>query len=207
MKTLITSIEAELVLDCLDFDILIISSDFKILFANKSFLKKIECNKDKVIGQYCYKISYHLNSQCKPPLDPCPIDTVIATGNPAVKVHTHLTKDNQKVLVSVTAAAIKEVGEDICYLHISLPSIPGVSNEDNINMALEKTLSVLDVVALYQRQMKEIKEKSEVLEKTKAVLESKVRDLEIFHKASVGRELKMVELKKKIEELEGKLQK
>lgn len=40
---------------------------------------------------------------------------------------------------------------------------------------------------------------------TKQILEKKIFDLEIFAKASVGRELKMIELKKKISGLEERL--
>jgi len=47
----------------------------------------------------------------------------------------------------------------------------------------------------------------EEIKKAKDELQSKLEDLEKFNKLSVGRELKMVELKKKIKELEGKLQK
>ena len=73
--------------------------------------------------------------------------------------------------------------------------------------ALNKTLDVLQVVNLYQRQMSEIKEEKYLLEKTKKDLESKIEELEKFNTLVVGRELKMIELKKKIEELENNLSK
>ena len=50
----------------------------------------------------------------------------------------------------------------------------------------------------------EKKKKSEELEKSKKELEEKVHDLEIFTRLTVGRELKMTELKEKIKEMEKK---
>jgi hypothetical protein len=45
------------------------------------------------------------------------------------------------------------------------------------------------------------------LEKTKKVMETKVAQLEQINKLMVGRELKMAEMKKEIEELKKKLDK
>jgi len=52
------------------------------------------------------------------------------------------------------------------------------------------------------RDISERKKTEEDLKKSKEDLELKVKDLETFNKASVGRELKMVELKNRIKELE-----
>jgi len=51
----------------------------------------------------------------------------------------------------------------------------------------------------------ERKKTEEELKKSKDILQSKLDEMEIFHKVSIGRELKMIELKEKIRELEEKL--
>ncbi|MBE3136902.1 MAG: HAMP domain-containing protein [Thermoplasmata archaeon] len=56
-----------------------------------------------------------------------------------------------------------------------------------------------------KRSQEDVRNYTKELEKSKKELESKINDLEQYKKLTVGRELKMVELKKKIEELEGKL--
>jgi PAS domain len=204
LKIQVTKIESEVVLDCLDFDIFIINKDFKILFANKFFLNRLLLKREEVVGQHCYKISHHLNAPCKPPKDPCPIEKVIKTGKPSIEVHTHLTKDNKKYLVNVTAALIAGDKQGAGFLHISLPVKEKVNRPTDMEDALNKTLDVLRVVNLYQQQMIEIKRKTKLLEKTKNDLEFKVGELERFSNLVIGRELKMVELKKKIKELESK---
>ena len=56
-----------------------------------------------------------------------------------------------------------------------------------------------------KRSQEDVRNYTKELEKSKKELESKINDFEQYKKLTVGRELKMVELKKKIEELEGKL--
>jgi hypothetical protein len=199
----IVKLESETVLDCLDFEIMIIDRDFKILFANKAFLRKLQMERDGVIGQFCHKITHHLDSPCKPPNDPCPIEKLISTKRPSIEVHTHLLKNNEKFQVSVIAAPIMEKNKEIGYLHIDIPMKDGKDVTGEMNQALEKTTDILRVISLYQEQMTEIRNKTEQLELTKHDLEKKVNDLEKFNNLIVGREMKMVELKKKITELEN----
>lgn len=52
---------------------------------------------------------------------------------------------------------------------------------------------------------KEVKKRTEELERAKNLAETKGRELEKFYRLTVGRELEMAELKKKIKELEEKL--
>lgn len=203
-KSYILKLESEKVLDCLDFDILVVNKGFKILFANKAFLDKIKMQRKAVIGKYCYKITHHLNKPCKPPHDPCPITKVIATSKPAVELHTHWDKDNKLFFVNVTAAKINIGQKEIGFLHIALPVKNKEFASENTKIALQKTTEILEVIVLYQQQMEEIKQKTKVLEQTKKQLETKIGDLEKFHELTVGRELRMIELKKEIEKLKTK---
>jgi hypothetical protein len=199
------NIEAALVLDCLDMDILIVSSDLKVIFANSSFLEKVKKKKEEVIGNYCYSVTHHRDSPCEPPNDPCPIKKVIETGQPSIEVHTHYNSENKNFLVNVIAAPLMIKKESIGFLHIAIPVKDEIKITDEINKALEKTQEVLIVVELYQEQVMELKEKTKKLNETKEQLESKLDDLVKFKSVVVGRELKMIELKERITELEKKL--
>ena len=74
--------------------------------------------------------------------------------------------------------------------------------------ALEESKKVLEIkVAARTRELRELAERREeiIRERTKEIQE-RVEELEKFHRLAVGRELKMIELKKEIEKLKKELE-
>jgi len=197
-------IEAELVLDCLDQEILAISKDFEILFANAMFLQKTGRSKEEVVGKFCYEMTHNRTSQCEPPKDPCPIAKLAQTNQIAIEVHTHLNKEGQEFFVNVVAAPITQKGSCVGYLHLAMPVKDKILQKSGMETALRRAQDILNVANLYQKQMTEIKENAEEIRKTKEQLEKKIAELEKFNIFTTDRELKMIELKKRIRELESK---
>jgi FtsZ-binding cell division protein ZapB len=202
----ITKLESEAVLNCLDFEIMILDKNFKIIFANDALLEKYNVKRGQVINNYCYKITHVRTAPCEAPHDPCPVQKVKETGKPDVEFHTHFSKkDNGEFYANVTAAPITNLKDEPLFLHIALPAESKKKKEESIKAAMKKTLDVLQVVQLYQMQIEELKEKTKALELTKKDLEQKIKQLEIFNKTTVGRELRMIELKKQIRDMEQKV--
>ena len=190
----VIKIEAEVVLDCLEWDILILNRNFKVLFANKAFLDKTGLKKCDAIDNFCYKITHHLNQPCQPPHDTCPMEEMFRTGKPAVETHTHFGKNNEQFLANTVTAPLEGFGSDI-FLHIGMRVKDGGIMEEEVKNALNKALYVLNVINVYQTQMQELKA-------TKGELEAKISELERFNNLVVDRETKMIELKDKIKRLE-----
>lgn len=99
--------------------IILISKDFKILWANKTFLDQLGCKMEDLSGKYCYAVTHNRQSPCQPPYDACPIAKVLETGMPIKEIHTHRGPKGE-FLSEVSAYPIKdEKGEISEFVHIA----------------------------------------------------------------------------------------
>lgn len=79
---------------------------------------------------------------------------------------------------------------------------------ENFNQMAEQLKKTRDQVDAYSRNLEnEVKARTKELESSKKKMEDKLYELEIYSKATTERELKMIELKRQIKELEDKLKK
>ena len=101
--------------------ILLISKDFRILWANKAALRLTGLSTEELVGNYCYKATHHREQPCEPPLDPCPAYKLLKTGYPSVEEHTHYDKDGNKLFVEVSAYPIRNASSEIVnFVHTSI---------------------------------------------------------------------------------------
>ncbi len=70
-------------------EISIVSKDFKILWANKTFLDQYGCKMGDVLGNYCYTVTHNRQTKCQPPHDICPIAQALKNGTPSKEIHLH----------------------------------------------------------------------------------------------------------------------
>jgi PAS domain S-box-containing protein len=135
----------EYILNSISDDILILSEDFKIVWANKAILKNTGCNLEDVIGNHCYKLTHDRSSPCVPPHDICPIMQVIQTGSPVAEVHTHVAANGDKRYVEVTAYPLKdESGRIVQFIHISKDITERKSSEEEIKRLYQMMRGILD---------------------------------------------------------------
>jgi len=100
--------------------ILLLSRDFKILWANHHALEETGHHLEEIVGNYCYKITHHLEEPCQAPHDICPLHELLATGQSSRAEHVHYDKDNNRIVVAVTAYPIRDAsGEITKFVHVS----------------------------------------------------------------------------------------
>ncbi|MDD4179492.1 MAG: PAS domain-containing protein [Candidatus Margulisbacteria bacterium] len=101
-------------------EVLLISKDFKIVWANNAILKEYNCGLNDIVGKYCYDVTHHRTTPCIPPHDVCPIADIIASGEAKNVVHEHFDEKGNKFKVEIIAYPIKNYrGEIVEFLHIS----------------------------------------------------------------------------------------
>ena len=109
----------ETVTEGISDSILLISNDFKIIWANKTAIKQTGQTLEELKGKLCHKVTHNNQSPCQGPNDRCPIDEVLKTNKPLTVEHTHTDKQGRKKTIEVTAYPIKnEKGEITQFVHI-----------------------------------------------------------------------------------------
>lgn len=100
--------------------VMLLSRDFKILWANKRIIQMSGLKKDEIINRTCYEVTHHIAHLCKPPFDLYPIDEVLTTGKSKSIEHKHYDKDGNELIVEVVVHPIKDAeGNILRFIHIS----------------------------------------------------------------------------------------
>ncbi len=159
--------------------IMLLSPDFKILWANRNILNEYKTSFSDIRGKFCYKVTHNVNLPCSDKDNVCPLLEVMKNKGSAKEMHVHYGPAGEKIFVEV-----------VCY--------PILDPERNIKEIIHISRDVTEEIVAEKQMQAYIEE----LEKTKEQLSMQLRELENFGKLAVDRELKMIELKTKIRNLE-----
>lgn len=94
--------------------VLIISKDFKILKANKAFLKQFNLKQENVIGKGCHELIHHYDAPCLPKDVLCPLREAMKSEEPNTIEHVHHTPKGT-LYFDVTAYAVKDEKGKVLY--------------------------------------------------------------------------------------------
>ncbi|MFH1856177.1 MAG: ATP-binding protein [Candidatus Omnitrophota bacterium] len=152
--------------DGVEEEIMLIDNTFKILWANKQALETTGFSEEQIIGNYCYKISHHLDEPCKAPLHRCPIQEMMKHKKAVNVVHTHQDKDGNPEYfeISVYPLRLNENIQDDLYIHISRNVTERMKMMDELQKAKE-------AVEQYSHNLEDLVDKRTTqLKKTEAQL-------------------------------------
>jgi len=100
--------------------ILLISRDYKILWANRTAMAQTGLPMDEIVGQYCYDVTSLRESPCEPPDAPSPLRELLATGHSRTVQHCLQDKDGNKIVVEVNVYPVKDsAGELKEFVYVS----------------------------------------------------------------------------------------
>lgn len=104
----------------IDEGIMLISKDFKILWANRKVMESSGLKESEIIGRPCYKVTHKNDEPCSSEYEMCPIDQLKKTNAPVCLVHTHFDKQNNAYYVEVSIYPLKdESGQVHQYIHVT----------------------------------------------------------------------------------------
>jgi PAS domain S-box-containing protein len=120
--------------------ILLLSQDYKIVWANNAALKQTGLAMNELIGNYCYKATHGRETVCESPDDPCPVCELLETGEPITVVHEHVDKSGGKRIVEVSAYPVRdETGDIVRFVHIARD----ITERNKLEQEREKLISEL----------------------------------------------------------------
>ncbi|TBR17865.1 PAS domain-containing protein [bacterium] len=165
--------------DGLDEGIMLLDKDYRVVWANKKIIDAMPAGMNPV-NRYCYELTHRAKEPCSEKEHFCPLSEAVKTQSVASAIHVHRGKSGDLAYVEVIVYPLKDTKGNVSeYIHISRDITQKKNMEDDLQN------NILN------------------LEKTGEELEGKIKELEIFNKIAVDRELKMIELKSKIAQLEA----
>ncbi len=94
-------------LDSIDDLIMVIDKDYQVIDVNASFLKRLKCKRDQVIGKPCFEVTKFFGEPCFSGAGTCPIEATFKTGEVSRITHTYLL-GNKKHHFEVRASPVKD---------------------------------------------------------------------------------------------------
>lgn len=124
---------AKVIAENIQEGVMLLSKDFKVIWANKKIMDSTGLKEENVLGGYCYKLTHHLDEPCKPPHDTCPVLEVLKTGKPVIVTHIHFDKEGNKFYAEVSAYPVKnEKGWVVQFIHVTRDITERVKLEEEL---------------------------------------------------------------------------
>lgn len=77
------------IIDGLEEEVMIVSSDFRVKQVNSAMLRRSRIPATSIIGQPCFKVSRGAEEPCHSPWNECPLNQVLETKQSIRAIHTH----------------------------------------------------------------------------------------------------------------------
>ncbi|MCJ7652839.1 MAG: diguanylate cyclase, partial [Actinobacteria bacterium] len=95
-------------------------SNYRIVDANRAFLRQVGLKRHQVIGRHCYEITHNRKTPCRPPGHPCPLVQTLKTVRPSLLEHVHILRNGRRVPFEVSASPIKDAKGRVAYvIHVA----------------------------------------------------------------------------------------
>ncbi len=88
--------------------VLLLSKEYKILWANKAFQNQTGYKIEEIIGKHCYKVTHHQEAPCQPPHGVCPVIEAEKINSAATTTHIHFDAGGNKIFVQASAYPVKD---------------------------------------------------------------------------------------------------
>jgi len=153
------------VFDSTEDGMVVVDRDYKIISANKSYLKQQAASSlEEIMGRHCYEVSHRLDKPCYLSGEDCSVKNAFDSGRSHWIVHRHITKEGTPIYVETESYPMKDAAGNIDSV---VEIIRDISEKRQFDKALEKRVKELEefyeMAVTRELKMIELKEEIERL--------------------------------------------
>ncbi|MEA3267317.1 MAG: PAS domain S-box protein [Candidatus Fermentibacteria bacterium] len=105
------------VLQALHEDIILVNRDYKVVDVNKAFLINAECNRQEVIGRFCYEVTHSTSVPCyENENNDCRLLDVFETGEAISFSHGHTGPDGTALYHDILLSPLKDADGKVTHV-------------------------------------------------------------------------------------------
>ncbi len=139
----------EQIIDILPDPFVVIDRDFRIIAANRNYLKHYGYSRpEEVVGRFCYEVSHHVDTPCSQHGEHCPLETVFETGQASQVMHIHYDRNGGEEHVQLHSNPLFDDEGRVLYVG---EYIYPVSKPGNESMLIGRSRPMLRLASLLQR--------------------------------------------------------
>lgn len=145
----ITQPSCDQIINILPDPFVVIDRGFKIIAANRNYLKHYGYNRsEEVVGRYCFEVSHHVDAPCSQHGEHCPLETVFETGQATQVMHIHYDRSGGEEHVQLHSNPL--FGTDGNVLYVGEYIYP-VSKPGDDSILIGRSRPMLRLAGLLQR--------------------------------------------------------
>ena len=150
MDKIITKPSCKQIIDILPDPFVVIDRDFKIVSANRNYLKHYGFSSpEEVAGEFCYKISHRSDAPCSEHGEHCPLEEVFKTQQATQVMHIHYDQHGAEERVQIHATPLfNDGGDKVIYVG---EYIYPVSKPNEDDLLIGRSRPMLRLTSLLQR--------------------------------------------------------
>lgn len=139
----------EQIIDILPDPFVIIDRGFRIIAANRNYLKHYGYSRsEEIVGRFCYEVSHHVDTPCSHHGEHCPLESVFETGQASQVLHIHYDRHGGEEHVQLHSNPL--FGSDGQVLYVGEYIYP-VSKPGDESMLIGRSRPMLRLAGLLQR--------------------------------------------------------
>jgi DNA-binding NtrC family response regulator len=127
----------------------LINGEYRIVAANRNYCEKYDMQEAEVIGNYCYRVSHHINEPCHLQGEHCPLKSVFESAKATEVIHEHFDSKGRPERVQLRAQPILDDDGEVMYMAESIFCLSDETTDEH--KLIGRSPAMMHLISLLQR--------------------------------------------------------